>query len=116
MSTRRLGLKKSLRYLINKIYRFPVLITFGASVVLMVGCASVISVTENISFFEALFTRILACFLGELGEIQGGLLARIATVIGLTAGVIFITIVGAKVVTVFVDHAMRAPIHGEINV
>jgi voltage-gated potassium channel len=83
------------------------LITFCASIALMVGCASVIAITENISFFEALFTRVLACFLGELGEIQGKLLARIATVIGLIAGVVFITIVGAKIVTVFVNHAMR---------
>jgi voltage-gated potassium channel len=72
----------------------------------MAGCAVVIAIEEDISLFEALL-RVLAFFLGELGAIEGSPLARLATSIGLIAGVVFVAIIGAKIVTVFVNLSLR---------
>ncbi|MBN1561098.1 NAD-binding protein [candidate division KSB1 bacterium] len=102
MGSQRLALKNSARFLVNKIYRYPVLITFVISIAVMAGCAFIIAIEEDISLFDALL-RVLAFFLGELGTIEGDSLVRIATAVGLISGVVFIAIIGAKIVTLFVN-------------
>jgi len=107
MSYRRFDLKKSLRLLVNKIYRYPVWITLCISITLILACASIIAMEENIRFTEGLL-KVLPLFLGELGDIGwGSRLARFAGAIGLIAGVIFITVIGAKIVTWFVNLSVR---------
>ena len=107
MGYRRLTLRKSLKLSVNKLYRYPVWIAFGISVSLLLGCALVIAIKENIGFFEALL-RVLPLIFGELGDIEWkNPLAKFAAAIALIAGVVFIAIIGAKIVTWFVNLSLK---------
>ena len=107
MSHNRLNVRKSLRLLVNKLHRYPVRITLGISIGLILGCALIIAIEENIRFAEGLL-KVLPLFLGELGDIGwGSRLAKLAGAVGLISGVIFITVIGAKIVTWFVNLSLR---------
>ncbi len=107
MSSRRIDLRKALRILVNKIYRYPVWISLIVSVGLMLLCALILAIEMNVTIFEGL-TDVLPLFLGELGSLewQSGL-AKFTGAVGLIAGVVFITIIGAKIVSWFVNLSLR---------
>jgi voltage-gated potassium channel len=107
LSSRHIDLRKALRLLVNKIYRYPVWISLIVSVGLMLLCALILAIEMNVTIFEGL-TDVLPLFLGELGSLewQSGL-AKFTGAVGLIAGVVFITIIGAKIVSWFVNLSLR---------
>jgi voltage-gated potassium channel len=96
-----------LRLFVNKIYRYPIWIALSISILLIITCSLIIAIEVNIGFFEA-FLKVFILFLGELGDIEwDSQLAKLAAAIGLIAGVGFIAIMGAKIVTFYVDLSIR---------
>lgn len=107
MELTRSGFKRASKFLVNKIYRYPIWITLSISVFLILLCSSIIALEVDISFFEAL-TKVFILFMGELGDLEwDSSLARLAMTVGLIAGVGFIAIVGAQIVTFYVDLSIK---------
>lgn len=91
---------------INKVYKFPVLTALLFSALLILCCSLIIAFESNITPLEA-FIRVLPLFLGELGGMEWeSALAKCAGAVGLIAGVFFIAIIGARIVTCFVTISM----------
>lgn len=99
-------LKHFYHFLINRIYRYPIIFTVCVSMFLIGICSWVIANEKNISFFDALI-GVFVLFLGELGEINGNNVIKIASAVSLLSGVFIVAIIGAKIVTGFIDLELR---------
>ena len=107
MGSSRGSLRIVLKSLVNKVYRYPIWIALGFSVLIILSCSIVIAVEVNTSFYDALL-KVFILFLGELGDLEWeSQLAKLAAAVGLIAGVGFIAILGAKIVTFYVDLSIR---------
>lgn len=103
MSNYQLFFKK----LTNKIYEYPVSVALILSALLILCCSMVLAFELNISLMNA-FIQVLPLFLGELGGVEWESdLAKFAGTVGLIAGVIFIAIVGARIVSAFVNISLQ---------
>jgi len=107
MNHRGFNFGELLKVLFNKIHKHPVISAIIFSNALLLGCSLVLAKELQITFFEALF-QMLPLLFGELGALEwDSSLARAAGVVGLFAGVGFITIIGASIVTWFVNFSLR---------
>lgn len=107
MRRRNILMTMHLKRTLSGVYRHPVLSAVIISVALLLMCSITLVFERNISFGEALF-HMLPLLFGELGDITYQTpLARLASTVGLFAGVAFIAIVGASLVTWFVNFSYR---------
>ncbi|MBN2416849.1 NAD-binding protein [bacterium] len=96
-----------LKHMLSGIYRHPVLSAVAISVTLLLIC-SVTLVFESEKSLGQAFFEMLPLLFGELGRIEEQTpLARLVSAVGLFAGVAFIAIVGASLVTWFVNFSYR---------
>ena len=103
----RFGTRQSLKVLVNKIYRHPIYAAFIVSGTLLLLCSLTLVKELNLSFTDALL-KMLPLLFGELGDIEWrGRLAKLAGAVGLFSGVAFISIVGAGIVSWFVNLSLK---------
>jgi len=107
MSNQLFGFSKLVRYLINRLYKYPVRTALCICIALMISCSWIIAIESSIPFYDALF-KVLLLFLGEVDNIEWkSRIAKLAGVGGLLAGVGFIAIAGGRIVTWFVNFSLR---------
>lgn len=107
MRSWRFGVRQTLKVAVNKIYRHPIYAAFIISGTLLLLCSLTLVKELNLSFAEALL-KMLPLLFGELGDIEwNSRLAKLAGAVGLFSGVAFISIVGAGIVSWFVNLSLK---------
>ncbi len=95
------------KYLLNKLYKYPIRIALLLSISMIAASSLVLSFELKIPMLEA-FYKVFPLFLGEFSDIELATpLSRLTGLGGLVAGVAFIAILGARIVTWFVNLSLR---------
>jgi voltage-gated potassium channel len=102
-----LGFKRCYRRSVHFIVSRPVMVSLVLLVIAYVGTILLIAHCDEISVGEAAIKGMPA-FLGELGEPEtGSVMVQVAILASLVISITFLTIVTAKITTVFVEFCMR---------
>ena len=105
-----MSLSRMVRFIKRQMIKHPITVTLVLIAVSYVACVFVIAWCEQTDFADAVFKGIPA-FMGELGEVESGsTIVKTAVIVSLILSLAFVTVLTAKVTTVFVEFCRKGGI------